>query len=485
MEPRKIRVRFAPSPTGYLHVGGARTAIFNWAFARRSGGTFVLRIEDTDVERSTRGSERSLMDDLRWLGLDWDEGPETGGPYGPYRQSERLALYRETAEALIRSGQAYPCFCSEAELESKREAAAARGEATHYDGTCRGLTADEVTAARAAGRPEVIRFKVDPGLVEVPDLIRGSVELGTDMVGDFILLRSNGLPTYNFAAAVDDLQMKISHVLRGEEHLPNTLRQVLIYQALEAETPAFGHLSLILAEDRSKLSKRHGASSVGELRSAGFLPSAVVNYLALLGWSHSQEKEILTMEELVGDFSLERVSKSPAVFDRRKLHWMGGMHIRSRAPAELFESASSFFPEAVVKTYRPDELLAIFTLLQERTECFSQLAESSRIFLKPPVLNDEAKACLNNPTSQKVVTALADALADAEDPLEPETFKALIKQVGQDLAVKGKDLYFPVRAAVTGYVHGPDIATVVSIRGRDDVMGGLRRGAGWYRGGDG
>jgi nondiscriminating glutamyl-tRNA synthetase len=481
-DQQQIRVRFAPSPTGYLHVGGARTAIFNWAFARRRGGVFVLRIEDTDVERSTRESEQSLIEDLRWLGLDWDEGPAKGGPYGPYRQSERLELYRTVAEALVLKGRAYPCFCSEEELDKKREATAARGKATHYDGTCRELRDDEVEANRAAGRAEVIRFKVDPGIVTVPDLIRGKVELSTDMVGDFILIRSNGLPTYNFAVAVDDLNMKISHVLRGEEHLPNTLRQVLVYQALGAEPPAFGHVSLILAEDRSKLSKRHGASSIGELRAAGFLPHAVVNYLALLGWSHSEEKEVLTLDELVQDFALERVSKSAAIFDMKKLHWMGGMHIRNFRPEELFETAELFLPDDIRKAYDQNELHSIFALLQERTECYSQLAQSSRIFLKPPVLDDDAKSCLNSPVSQKVVTALAAALENVEGDLSPDGFKDIIKQVGQNMAVKGKELYFPVRAAVTGNVHGPDIATVVSIRGKDDVIDTLNQGAGWYDG---
>jgi len=481
-EQQPVRVRFAPSPTGYLHVGGARTAIFNWAFARQNGGTFVLRIEDTDVERSTRESERSLIEDLRWRGLDWEEGPDKGGPCGPYRQSERLELYRDTADELVNQGRAYPCFCSEEDLDKKREAALAAGEETHYDGTCRGLTADEVTAAREAGRPEVIRFHVNPGVVQVSDLIRGLVELNTSMVGDFILRRSNGLPTYNFAVAVDDYQMKISHVLRGEEHLPNTLRQVLVYRALGAQPPAFGHVSLILAEDRSKLSKRHGASSIGELRAAGFLPAAVVNYLALLGWSHSEEKEVLTMDELVGDFALKRVSKSASIFDKKKLHWMGGMHIRSFQPAELFAAAEPFFQDDIRKSYDRSELQSIFALLQERTECFSQLAQSSRIFLKPPVLDDEAKACLNSETSHRVVTALADALAASEGALTPDVFKDTIKQVGKDMAAKGKDLYFPVRSAVTGSVHGPDIATVASIRGKDDVVTTLRGGAGWHDG---
>src|SRR5262245_40063865 len=259
---RDVRVRFAPSPTGYLHVGGARTAIFNYLFARHHGGVFVLRIEDTDQERSTRASELSLLEDLRWLGLDWDEGPDLGGPYGPYRQSERMKIYRDVADKLVAAGNAYPCFCTDAELDRKREEAIAASRPPQYDGTCRDLTPDEVAAKRAQGLPEAIRFRVGEGVVRFHDAVRGDMELAHDMVGDWVTLRSNGLPTYNFACAVDDHLMKISHVIRGEEHLPNTLRQIMIYDAMGAEHPIFAHVPLILAEDRSKLSKRHGASSV-------------------------------------------------------------------------------------------------------------------------------------------------------------------------------------------------------------------------------
>ncbi len=471
---QQVRVRFAPSPTGILHVGGARTAIFNWLFARAKGGTFVLRIEDTDEERSTRESEQSLIEDLEWLGLEWDEGPVKEGPHGPYRQSERLSLYRKIIEILLEKGAAYPCFCSHETIEAKREKAKAKGEAPHYDGTCRDLSREEITAKREAKIPEVIRFKVTSGAVQVPDLIRGSVELATSMVGDFILLRANGFPTYNFAAAVDDWKMKITHVLRGEEHLPNTLRQVLIYRALGVEPPAFGHLPLIVAEDRSKLSKRHGASSVGELRDSGYLASAVVNYLVLLGWSHSKEKEVLTAAELIEDFALERISKSAAVFDKKKLEWMGGMHIRQRIPAELFTAADAFFPAGVKEVYTEEQRREIFTLLFERISCFSQLGEEARPFLKPPDIDDEAKNCLALTKSIEVIRALLSALEQKEETLAPDDFKSIIQQVGKNTAARGKELYFPIRAAVTGSVHGPDIARVAAIKGRTEVADLLR-----------
>ncbi|MDH3198718.1 MAG: glutamate--tRNA ligase, partial [Candidatus Krumholzibacteria bacterium] len=312
-------MRFAPSPTGYLHVGGARTAIFNWLWARHTGGAFVLRIEDTDVERSTRESEAALIEDLRWLGLDWDEGPDVGGPHAPYRQSERLDLYGAIATDLVARGLAYPCFCPEEELERKRKEALTIGLPPKYDGACRSLTSQELAAKRAAGLPEATRFRVPPDMVVFDDVVRGAMELHTSMVGDFVLVRANGLPTYNFAAAVDDHRMGITHVIRGEEHLSNTLRQMLIYRAMGAVPPVFAHAPLILAEDRSKLSKRHGGSSVGELRAGGFVAGAVLNYLVLLGWSHPDAREVVTRDELIAAFSLERINASAAVFDRHKL----------------------------------------------------------------------------------------------------------------------------------------------------------------------
>jgi nondiscriminating glutamyl-tRNA synthetase len=472
---KPVRIRFAPSPTGHLHVGGARTAVFNWLYARKHNGAFVLRIEDTDVSRSTQESERTLLEDLRWLGLDWDEGPDTGGPHRPYRQSQRRAVYDDTVNRLIREGIAYPCFCSEEELEAKRQAAQAKNEAPHYDGTCRRLSPEDVAAKRQAKLPEVIRFKVPQGSVTIHDLIRGDIEMDTSMVGDFIIRRSNGLPTYNFAAVVDDHTMDITHVLRGEEHLPNTLRQILLYRAMQVEPPHFGHLPLILGEDRSKLSKRHGASSVGELRDTGFLPMGVVNYLVLLGWSHSKEKEVLTVDELIEDFALKRVNKSAAIFDKKKLRWMNGMHVRRRDAAELFPAADPYFPDNVKTAYTEEQRRDIFDLLHERIDTFADLYEQTRIFLKPPIFDEEAKECLSSITSQRVVSELKNELARLEAPLTPEQFKTVIKTVGERAEVRGKELYFPVRAAVTGSVHGPDIARVSAIKGRDETIELLER----------
>jgi nondiscriminating glutamyl-tRNA synthetase len=475
---KEVRVRFAPSPTGYLHVGGARTAIFNWLFARHTGGAFVLRIEDTDAERSSGESEASLLEDLRWLGLDWDEGPETGGPHAPYRQSERLDLYRAAADDLIARGLAYPCFCTDADLERKREAATAAGRATHYDGTCRDLSPAQVAARRKDGIPETVRFKVPAEVVSFDDAVRGPIDLDTDMVGDFVIIRSNALPTYNFAATCDDRDMRITHVIRGEEHLPNTLRQMLVYNALGARPPVFAHVPLILAEDRSKLSKRHGASSVGELRSQGYLPSAAVNYLVLLGWSHPREKEVLSLDELIETFTIKRINKSAAVFDPKKLAWMNGQHLRALDSDAVFDVAEPFLPSWLPERYDKPERREIVAILRDRLDVLSALEEQTRIFRDDVAPDAEAAELLATEGARAVTSALTARLRDANEAITPDAFNAMIKDTGTALGVKGKDLYFPIRAAITGSVHGPDLARVASVKGRDSVLHLLDSAAG-------
>jgi nondiscriminating glutamyl-tRNA synthetase len=472
-----VRVRFAPSPTGYLHVGGARTAIFNWLYARRHSGTFVLRIEDTDVERNRPEYEASLIGDLRWLGLDWDEGPGVDGPFGPYRQSERIDVYRRHAERLIASGAAYPCFCSDDVLEAKRQATLGRGSSPHYDGTCRRLTPEEVAGKRKAGFPETVRFKVPAGEVRFHDLIRGDVEMATEMVGDFVLVRSNGSPTYNYAAAVDDSTMRITHVLRGEEHLPNTLRQVLILEALGFALPHFGHLPLILAEDRSKLSKRHGGSTVGELRDTGYLPGAVFNYLVLLGWSHPGEKEVVDTGELTEVFSLERVSKSAAVYDREKLRWMNGQYVRRTSVETLFETADRFFPESIRIVYGVEARVKILALLHEKVEALSELGEKSAPFEPDPEISPEAAGALESPDARRVLEALETAIRTPSigEEWTAAAFKTIVEDVGKTTGQKGKALYFPIRAALTGAVHGPDLAGTAEIKGRETTLRLLER----------
>src|SRR5262245_40901222 len=324
--PSSVRVRFAPSPTGWLHVGGARTAYFNWLYARKHSGTFVLRIEDTDADRSSDASERGVLEDLRWLGLQWDEGPEVGGPYGPYRQSERLSHYAEHAERLLAEGRAYRCFCTDAELEVRRAAALAAGRPPQYDGRCRALARDESAARAAAGESFSIRFVVPVRDWTLNDAVRGEVTFPAGMVGDFVLLRSSGLPTYNFACVVDDHAMAITHVLRAEEHLANTPRQLMLYEALGWAAPEFAHVALILNADRTKMSKREGeaAVAVGDWKKAGYVPEALLAYLGLLGFHPGDDREVLTREEMSAAFALERLGKSGSVFDPAKLAWMNG-----------------------------------------------------------------------------------------------------------------------------------------------------------------
>lgn len=467
---RGVRVRFAPSPTGYLHVGGARTAIFNHLFARRHGGTFIIRIEDTDAERSTAESERTLIEDLRWLGLDWDEGPDVGGPYGPYRQSERLDVYRGIAEQLVASAHAYPCFCTDAELEYKRELAAAASRPPQYDGTCRDLTPEEVAAKRAAGIPEAIRFRVGEGVVRFEDAVRGTMELSHDMVGDWVILRSSGLPTYNFAAAVDDHLMQISHVIRGEEHLPNTLRQIMVYDALGAPHPVFAHVPLILAEDRSKLSKRHGAASVEDLRASGYLPDAAVNYLLLLGWSHPQSKEIMPRDEMVKVFDIDRIGKAAAVFDKKKLLWMNGQYIRKLPLDTLVQLVAPYTPDFLRQRYDEQTRREIVAILQDSIDTLSDFATRASIFEPNVVYEEEAKALLRTESARRVVSGMVQRLRDHQGALTPDSFKQMILATGAETGLKGKDLYFPIRGAMTGSVHGPDLTRVAAVKGKDDVL---------------
>jgi nondiscriminating glutamyl-tRNA synthetase len=467
---KNVRVRFAPSPTGYLHVGGARTAIFNYLFARHNGGTFILRIEDTDAERSTLESERSLLEDLRWLGLDWDEGPDAGGPHGPYRQSERMGIYRDITGRLVAGGHAYPCFCTEAELDRKREEAMAASRAPQYDGTCRGLSAADIAAKRAAGIPEAIRFHVAVGAARFEDAVRGSMELPNDMVGDWVILRSNGLPTYNFAAAVDDQLMEISHVIRGEEHLPNTLRQIMIYDALGAARPVFAHVPLILAEDRSKLSKRHGASSVGDLRATGYLPDAALNYLLLLGWSHPASKEIMPREEMIKTFSIERIGKSAAVFDKHKLQWMNGQYIRKLDLDTLCTLVEAYMPESLRTRYDTGQRREIVAILQDSLDVLGDFPKRASIFEPHVEYEPETTALLRTESAQGVLASMVGKLRGAGDVLTADAFKHMILATGAELGLKGKDLYFPIRGAMTGSIHGPDLTRVAAVKGRDAVL---------------
>jgi len=476
----RVRVRFAPSPTGQLHLGNARTALFNWLFARHAGGDFVLRIEDTDTARSTPESEAAILDDLRWLGLHWNEGPGVGGELGPYRQSERGEIYRREAARLLREGRAYPCYCSDEELDERREAARARGVEPHYDGRCRDLTDDERKAHEAEGRSPVLRVRGPEHDVEIEDLVRGRVSFDRGMLGDFIILRSDGRPTYNFAVVVDDVLMRITHVIRAEDHLSNTLRQILLYEALGATPPAFAHVSMVIASDGSKLSKRHGAASVGDTRRDGYLPAGVVNYLAMLGWSHPEAKEILSREEMAEAFEIERVSSHPAAFDEQKLMWVNGHHIREDDIASLLEHARPFVAAAGLDADDP-RLESMVELVRESTERLVDMPTELRpLYDVEYDVEAEAADWLATPETAGLLTALADALmgageaAAAATALDEASFKAAIKSVGKERGVKGKELFMPVRAALTGRTHGPALGKTAEVLGLERVVARLR-----------
>ncbi|VVA31296.1 PREDICTED: glutamate--tRNA ligase [Prunus dulcis] len=466
----QVRVRFAPSPTGNLHVGGARTALFNYLFARSNGGKFVLRIEDTDLERSTKESEEAVLNDLSWLGLDWDEGPGVDGDYGPYRQSERNSLYKQYAEKLLESGYVYRCFCSSEELEKMKEIAKLKQLPPVYTGKWANATDKEVQEELHRGTPYTYRFRVPKeGNLKINDLIRGEVSWNLDTLGDFVIMRSNGQPVYNFCVTVDDATMAISHVIRAEEHLPNTLRQALIYKALGFPMPHFAHVSLILAPDRSKLSKRHGATSVGQYREMGYLPQAMVNYLALLGWGDGTENEFFTLDLLVEKFSIGRVNKSGAIFDSTKLRWMNGQHLRALPSEELTkligerwkstgiltESEGSFVEDAVQLLkdgidLTPDSDKALSNLLSY------PLHETLSSLEAKPVLEDKlsefAASFIAAYDSGELLAALEEGHAG---------WQKWVKSFGKSLKRKGKSLFMPLRVLLTGKLHGPDIGASV------------------------
>ena len=464
-----MRVRFAPSPTGHLHVGNARTALFNWLLARGGGGTFMLRIEDTDVERSTRESESAIVSDLKWLGLDWDEGPDVGGPSGPYRQSERLHLYESYAKELLGAGAAYYCFCSPADLESAREAAVIAGRPALYPGTCRGLTLEQAEARVAAGERPAIRFRVpDDHDVVFEDIVRGEVRFPIEVIGDPVLVRADGHPAYNFAVVVDDALMEVTHVVRGEDHISNTPRQILLYEALGFTPPAFAHLSLVLGPDHSPLSKRHGATSVAEFREKGYLPEALVNYLALIGWSPGGNDELLPIEELARRFSLDGVGLSAGVFDEEKLAWVNRHYLKMADPSRVAELSLPFFLAAGVRM-APDErgIEFLADAMAMATSSVDRLSDiPARLALvfdydAARALEDaEVAAEMGEEGSRAVVTALASELAEAPR-LDRGRFRAVANQVKAITGQKGKALFHPIRIALTGRAEGPELDLAV------------------------
>ncbi len=468
-----MRVRFAPSPTGHLHVGNVRTALFNWLLARGQQGTFILRIEDTDTDRSTQESDATILEDLRWLGLDWDEGPEIGGPVGPYRSSERLGEYRARAMHLVGAGLAYYCFCSPEQLEAERAEALAKNLPAKYSGRCSRIDPADARSRVQAGEAAAIRFRTPANRdIAFTDLVRGEIRFHTDVIGDQILLRSDGYPAYNFAVVVDDGLMAVTHVVRGEDHISNTPRQLLIYEALGFTPPAFGHVAMVLGPDHTKLSKRHGAVSVDEFRDKGYLPEALLNYLALLSWSPGPERELVPLAEMARLFSLSDVGHSASVFDEEKLAWVNRHYLKDADPMRLSALTVPYLQRAgYVSASLDDEGLAFLTSivpvfntsvdrLDQVPQRVRQLFEfSAADALRQPAIREEAETA----NARRVIDALAEEAAAGPRLIDKAAFRALADRVKQKSGQKGRALFHPMRLALTGESDGPELDLLVPV----------------------
>jgi glutamyl-tRNA synthetase len=470
-----VRVRFAPAPTGFLHVGGARTALYNWLFARHHGGTFVLRIEDTDRSRSTDESVQAIIDTLRWLGLDWDEGPEVGGAFGPYRQTERLDVYREAADRLAAAGDAYRCYCTPDELEERRRAALARGDPPGYDGRCRNLSDEERGRFEEEGRAFAIRFATPGRDVTVEDVIRGPSTFPASDIRDFVILRSDGTPTYLLAAAVDDHRMEMTHVIRGEDLHSSTPRQVLLLEALGAERiPAYAHLPLIVGPDRHPLSKRHGAVAVETFRDEGFLPEALVNYLALLGWSYDDHTELFPVEDLTKHFDLGRVARNPAAFDREKLEWMNGHYLREMEAARFQEVLRVRLAEAGLDA-PPEVVSQAAPLVQERMKLLSEAPDLLRFLFEDVEPDERARKMLDG---QSDYLTEVGARLEGLDEWTTASIEAEMRALQEERGLSARKAFQPVRAAVTGTLVSPPLFESMALLGRDRALERIKRAAG-------
>ncbi|MDD4600912.1 Glutamate--tRNA ligase [bioreactor metagenome] len=476
MSQQELRVRFAPSPTGPFHIGGARSALFNWLLAKKYGGKLVLRIEDTDRERSSKESEENIKEALKWLGITWDEGVDVEGPYGPYRQTERLDIYRRYTKQLLDDGKAYNCYCTEEELETERQAQMAKGETPCYSGRCRHLTDADQDRLTAEGRTSVVRFEVPRNKpIVFTDLVRGTVSFDSNGVGDFVIVKSDGIPVYNYAVVIDDALMHITHVIRAEEHLSNTPRQILLYEALGFGLPKFGHISLILGKDRTKMSKRHGATSVEQYRKLGYLPEAIDNFLALLGWAPGGEEEIFSLDELVEQFSMDRVAKNPAVFDIDKLNWINAHYTKQADPELITDLAIPHLKAAgYLDEVSPEQrkwLLKVVAVLQEYISYAAQIVDHIDIFFNDNVEfeTEEAREIMHDADIPNVMDAFRTKL-NAMDELDGPSVKAMLKSIIKELKLGGKKVFMPIRIAITGKMHGPDLDKIIPLIGRERVL---------------
>jgi glutamyl-tRNA synthetase len=467
-----VRVRFAPSPTGSLHLGNVRTALYNWFYARHTHGVFILRVEDTDKERSSDAHCEELMDLLTWLGLKWDEGPRAGGPYAPYKQSERTAIYEEHLNRLKAKNLVYPCYCTEEELELERKRQLGRGHMPKYGGKCTGLTEEERKKLDAEGKPSVLRFIVPAGEIMVNDEVRGEVRFPDDQIGDFVLTRSDGSPTYNFTVVVDDSLMKVSHVIRGEDHLSNTPKQILLYKALGYAPPKWAHLSIIKGPDGQKLSKRHGETSVEAYKAKGYLPEAFLNYLSLLGWT-PKSGEILSLDQMASEFDLAHLGKSGAIFDPVKLHWMGQQYIAKMPLDELTRALLPFLADAQYITREQarakfDWLMGVVDTVRTNLGCFSDIVSETFYFFFDelhfePSQSDEMKG------QKPLLETFGKAFSEITE-FNGDNFLKAVKEVGKQLNLKGKALYHPLRLALTGRENGPELLKIGPLLGKNKVI---------------
>ena len=482
---KPVRVRIAPSPTGHCHVGTARNALYNLLYARQHGGTFILRSDDTDRKRSTQASEAGVLAGLLWLDLGWDEGPDTGGSFGPYRQSERLELYHAYAQRLIESGRAYTCFCTPQELEEERTRARAAGDPYRYSGTCRALSAAQVQRRLRAGHPSVVRFRIEPGTMAYVDLVQGAIEQEGSLIGDPVIVKSDGMPTYSFATVVDEIEMRISHVLRSTGHITNTFSQIQMYRALGSEIPYFGHFSLLLNPDRSKISKRAGATYIGQFRDMGYLPEAMINHLALSGWSPGTEQELFSFDELLETFSLDRCSRANAIFDYPKLHWLNGAYIRRLSVADLtrrivpYLVEAGLLPAGTSDAATLDRLSRLVTLEQERIKTLAEAPQALRFFFRDP----DPGVCVdllqrNRFARRHPLPALRHALGGVRTALgaiDREAWSVVQLEHALDaqttaLGWKRGEVLMPIRIAVSGQEATPPLFETVACLGKPDTL---------------
>jgi len=471
MENQNIRVRIAPSPTGFLHVGTARTALFNYLFAKRNNGSFILRIEDTDLERSKQEYIQNIYDSLKTMGLKWDEGPDIGGPYPPYQQSDRFDIYKKYAEKLVEQGDAYYCWCTQEELDAEKEIALKEKGTYKYSQRCKNLTPEQIDQYKKEGRIPTIRFEVPARRLKFHDIVKGELDFDLELISDFVIMKSNGTPTYNFAVVIDDMEMKISHVIRGEDHISNTPRQILIYEALGAKITEFAHVGMILAPDRTKLSKRHGATAVSEFIEQGYLPEAFVNFIALLGWSPADGHEIMTLDEIISSFSLERISPSPAIFEFDKLNWMNGQYIRNMPISEITDRAKVYLKDYDLSVYTQEQLQTLVAAVREPLTKLSEITTAVSYFFGDTVEIDQEinNNIVKTPESQKVLQeflTFADTLSyNKEEELHEQmaTFRKSIP------GLKPKQVMWAIRAALTGRVKGADMGVIISLLGKERV----------------